>query len=79
MNRVQAFGKAVRTRRLELKLKQKDLAERADLHVNFISLVERGVSSAGIDSVFAIADALDSTAAELMAIAEATATRKGKS
>ena len=79
MNRVQAFGKAVRTRRLELKLKQKDLAERADLHVNFISLVERGVSSAGIDSVLAIADALDSTAAELMAIAEATATRKGKS
>jgi transcriptional regulator with XRE-family HTH domain len=79
MNRVQAFGKAVRTRRLELKLKQKDLAERADLHVNFISLVERGVSSAGIDSVFAIADALDSTAAELIAIAEATATRKGKS
>lgn len=78
MNRTQAFGKTVRERRLALRLKQTDLAERTGLHVNFISFVERGVHAPAIDTVFAIADALETTASELLSLAEALATRPRK-
>jgi len=78
MNRTQAFGKTVKARRLELGLKQTDLAERTGLHVNFISFVERGVHAPAIDTVFAIADALDTTGSDLLALAEAAATRPRK-
>ena len=78
MNRVQSFGYAVRLRRLELGLKQTELAERAGLSPNFISLVERGLSNAAIDTVFSIADALETTAAALLEKAESHATRLGR-
>jgi transcriptional regulator with XRE-family HTH domain len=44
MDRIAAFGQTVREARLAKGLSQEGLAEKANLHRNFISLVERGES-----------------------------------
>ena len=69
--RVAAFGRAVRARRTELGLTQEQLAERAGLPPNFVSLIERGKTHAVLDAIFAVADALETAAAALVADAEA--------
>ena len=65
MNRIEAFGVVIRDARLERGHTQEHLAELAGLHRNFISLVERGASSAALDSIFALSDALEIPASEL--------------
>jgi len=75
--RLDSFGRAVRARRKEMRLTQEQLAERAGLHPNSISLIERGQTNAGLDVLFAIADALDIAAATLVNAAE-TARTKGR-
>lgn len=72
MDRVQAFGLAVRKARQRAGFSQEALAERAGLHRNWISLVERGLHPAALDSVFAMADALGVSAAALVEEAERT-------
>jgi len=53
------FGKAIRQRRRELDLTQEALAERADLHRTFISLIERGETSPSLENIERLAQALD--------------------
>ncbi len=74
--RVVAFGQAVRARRTGLGLTQEQLAERAGLHPNFVSLVERGKTHAALDVVFAVADALEIAAATLVGAAETEPVRR---
>lgn len=52
------LGKAVRTRRQELKLTQEQLAEKADLHWTYISGIERGVENVSIVKLSLIAAGL---------------------
>ena len=66
MNRTTAFGKAIRTLRKAQGLTQELLAEKADLHVNNISFVERGLSAPTLDTICALADALGLTVSELV-------------
>lgn len=74
--RVVAFGQAVRARRTGLGLTQEQLAERAGLHPNFVSLIERGKTHAALDVVFAVADALETAAATLVGAAETEPARR---
>ncbi|QPS42835.1 helix-turn-helix transcriptional regulator [Burkholderia humptydooensis] len=73
MDRIAAFGEAVRKVRLAKGFTQEALAEKANLHRNFVSLIERGQSKIALDSLFALADALDIAASELLRLAEVAA------
>lgn len=75
MDRIVALGQIVRKARRAALLSQEKLAEKANLHRNFISLIERGESKIAIDSLFAIADALKVPASKLLSDAETAARR----
>ena len=62
----QAFGSAIRRRREALNLSQEALAERAELHRTYISLLERGSRAASIETVMKLAEALGTTGSELL-------------
>jgi transcriptional regulator with XRE-family HTH domain len=62
-----AFGKRIRELRLALELSQEALAERAQLHWTYISGVERGVRTPGLDVIGRLAAALKVTPSELFA------------
>ena len=62
----QAFGSAIRRRREALNLSQEALAERAQLHRTYISLLERGSRAASIETVMKLAEALGTTGSELL-------------
>ena len=66
MKRIQQFGQAVRSARLARGLTQEQLAEKANLHVNSISFVERGLSPPALDTICFIADALGLKVSELV-------------
>jgi DNA-binding XRE family transcriptional regulator len=53
-----AFGDAIRAYRKEAGLTQEKLAERAELHHNFIGGVERGTMECSISKAMKIAKAL---------------------
>lgn len=55
----QAFGDAVRKRRLQLGLSQEKLAFRCGSHRNYIGEIERGEKSPSLHIVFALAEALE--------------------
>ena len=78
MNRTSAFGKAIRTLRKAQGLTQELLAEKADLHVNNVSFVERGLSAPTLDTICALADALGLTVSELAVEMERHAKRHPK-
>jgi transcriptional regulator with XRE-family HTH domain len=59
------FGSRVRELRLAQRLSQEELAERADLHRNYIGGIERGERNVGILNVGKLADALGLSPAEL--------------
>lgn len=52
------FGKKVRRRRLELKLSQEELAERASVHRTYIGMIERGEKNITLKNIEKIARAL---------------------
>ena|SRR6185369_13477860 len=66
MNRAPGLGKAVRALRRERGLTQESLAQRAGLHANSISVVERGLTLPTMETFFAIADGLGVEGYELM-------------
>ena len=60
------LGRAIRGRRENLHLSQEKLAELADVHRNYIGLIERGEQNVSIDSLVRIAKGLKSSLAQLM-------------
>ena len=60
------FGEAIRARRKEAGLTQEKLAERADLHHNFIGEVERGNMECSLTSMVKIARALGVRVSDLV-------------
>ena len=60
------FGRAVRKRRRELDLSQEDLAERAGLHRNYISDIERGDRNPSLENIQKLAKALDTKVSALL-------------
>jgi transcriptional regulator with XRE-family HTH domain len=63
---VQAFATTLRTLRVERKLSQEKLAEKAGLHINTISLMERGLRQPTLYSVFQLSVALDLSPPQLI-------------
>jgi transcriptional regulator with XRE-family HTH domain len=61
-----AFGKIVREKRIAMALSQEKLAEKADLHTNYVGSVERGERNIAIENIFALANALECTAKDLI-------------
>jgi len=60
-----AFGHRIKQLRAAKGISQEHLAELADVHRTYMSSVERGQRNVGLDNIFAIAKALDVSAAEL--------------
>lgn len=66
----EAFGKAVKLRRVELDLSQEALAEKADFARSFVSAVELGNKSASVSSVWRLSQALGCKPSDLWLTAE---------
>jgi len=60
------FGLTVRMLRYQAELSQEQLAERANLHPTYISSVERGQRSVGLEKIVNIARALGVSPKDLM-------------
>lgn len=69
----QLFSENVRKARLALNFSQEDLAERADLHRNYIGGVERGERNISLDNMERLAKALSTTIGTLLGEVVATA------
>ena len=62
-----ALGWAVRKRRSDLALSQEELAERAELHRNYIGGIERGERNIGFVNLTNLAEALELSLSDLAA------------
>lgn len=63
-----AFGKIIAARREKLGLTQEQLADRCGTARNYVGELERGEKQPTLTSLFAVAEALESTPAELMKV-----------
>jgi transcriptional regulator with XRE-family HTH domain len=72
---LRGFAAEVRALRTDLKLSQEELAYRANLHRNYIGLIERAQRTPTLLAIAAIAKGLDLRASELIARAETRAAR----
>lgn len=70
---LRSFGRALRVARTVRGVKRRDIAQRTGLSYAYLSQVERGVRTPSSRAMQAIADALDMTASELLAMADSTA------
>ncbi|MEG0092901.1 MAG: helix-turn-helix transcriptional regulator [Erysipelotrichaceae bacterium] len=59
------FGIAVANERVKLGLTQSDLAEKSNLHRNYISDVERGTRNLSLKAIAAFADGLNISISEI--------------
>jgi transcriptional regulator with XRE-family HTH domain len=64
------FGRAVRRERESLRLSQERFAERANVHRTYISAIELGKVSVGIEVANALASALEMRLSDLIRRAE---------
>lgn len=62
----QAFGQALRSLRTRRKWSQTDLALRADVDRNYISLIELGKNSPSVRMVFKLCEALDTLPSDVL-------------
>ncbi len=62
----QAFGQALRGLRTRRKWSQTDLALRADVDRNYISLIELGKNSPSVRMLYRLCDALDVRPSDLL-------------
>jgi transcriptional regulator with XRE-family HTH domain len=69
------LGDAVRSHRRAAELSQEALADRSGLHGTYIGGIERGERNASLINLLRLADALDVSAAELVAGIELRAPR----
>lgn len=60
------LGETIRTYRKQARLSQEELAEKADLHHNYIGEIERGEKAATIDTLLKIAKGLGIRASDLL-------------
>lgn len=60
------FARKVRLRRHELNLTQEELAERANFHVNYIGGIERALKNPSLESIVALAKALEISPRDLL-------------
>ncbi len=68
MSRInQLFGETLREARHQRHLTQEDLAEKAGIHRNHISFMERGLRSPTLEVLFRVCQALDIDASEVVA------------
>lgn len=63
----EALGRAVQQLRVEHRLTQEALAERAHVHAHYVSDIERGKRNVALVNLTYVADAFDLTAADLLA------------
>ena len=75
---VDNISKEIRKRRLEKKMTLKELSEKTNLSVSFLSQVERCISSMTIVSLKSIADALDVLLRDLVDVDDRTSFVKNK-
>ena len=66
LNVDQAFGQTLRSLRTKRKWSQTDLALRADVDRNYISLIELGKSSPSLGMLYRLCDALDVRLADVL-------------
>lgn len=52
--RLESIGKNIRKYRLMRKLRQEDLAEKADLSINYVGAIERGEKTPSLESLISI-------------------------
>jgi len=64
------FGKRVRVLRKEAGLSQEELAAKADISVDFMSLIERGVNAPSFETLERLAKALDIEVVDLFNFGE---------
>ena len=69
-DRHEAFGAALRERRIRIGLSQEELAEVADLDRTYVSGVERGERNPSLTNIYKLCDALATTLPRLAARAE---------
>ena len=62
----EAFGQALRSLRTKRKWTQTDLALRADVDRNYVSLIELGRNSPSVRLMFRLCDALDITPSDML-------------
>ena len=62
----QAFGQALRSLLTKRKWTQTDLALRADVDRNYVSLIELGRNSPSVRLMFRLCDALDITPSDML-------------
>lgn len=60
------FGEEVKKVRALRGLTQEELARDADIHPTYVSQLERGLKSPSLNVILSLADALDTTAVELV-------------
>jgi transcriptional regulator with XRE-family HTH domain len=60
------LGENIRTHRRNLKWSQEKLAEKSDLHHNYIGDIERGEENVSVDALMRIATALKVTLTDLV-------------
>ena len=65
--KLESIGKNIRKYRLMKKLRQEDLAEKADLSINYVGAIERGEKTPSLESLFAIINALGVSADMILA------------
>jgi transcriptional regulator with XRE-family HTH domain len=73
-----AFGVVLRQFRTRADLSQVDLADRAEVHVNTISLLERGRRGPALDLVLTLAEALEVGPDELVLRTQNRVDRNGE-
>ncbi len=67
------LGKAIQVRRAELELKRKDLADKAKLSYPYVSELENGTKEPSARALRQLAEALDLSPTELLALSESYA------
>ena len=65
--RLESIGKNIRKYRLMRKLRQEDLAEKADLSINYVGAIERGENTPSLESLISILNALGVSADMILA------------
>lgn len=70
MNSEAIFGQILKSIRKKQKVSQEELAFRSNLDRTYISMLERGIHQPTLNSLLAIAAALDMRAAELVGLVE---------